>query len=671
MSPGDMTSKRSRTCGVSPPLENLYGRGSLIPSGFHKWQVLDNFCVQQEFCLEPCGAVGLALGRNHTCVLHDLGQVVCFGDNSQLQLGIGVADGGARGGGQLVDGSDGLWEGGEVLMDSGWLRTPDLLASATSTTLSSTSPRMSLNLDYPIRLEGGEWSTCAIMLMGGVTCWGGGKSPWKVNIPGGERAGGPLAISGSGDVCVGLESGSAFCSGDAGVGILEFSLVSSTNSSQLACDLVQMDGGPGGFCGVVACVDGTRQVRCWGEEWAPKNESSVVNVASNAFRGVHVGQSEACTWWGDTTSSIACWQIGSTLVSRLNTVPNTVILDFADDPLAENQHMVIAFNTSKSLSAKTTLSSVSVRTIPISANNVIISTSSIFSIPLGFSPLQPPSRTLRTATGDIFAFEGCTSSIYSFIAFPNHQCRLESRTPSGWNMTSDFTDTTKSELLTMDSWCECDVIDNSMMLLGDAYGGMLSRRGVESDMRSQCFLFQSDGKVAQRINVGSISRILYLSYSWLSVREGEETRWVRSGGAEVGGKGADLGDVKCVRKSSVDVPRTLIRSSSKWWSDDVEKAHACMIVYNAKAAPRPGVVDSPRWQVPQKIVSNVNNWLSGVEGSGWEEGMPITFRYPTGGQVICWGSDNPSRLGRVLGSKSAESIQFRMTLSEELMLMKD
>ena len=183
-------------------------------------------------------AAAVSAGGEHTCALHENGEVSCWGDNWRGELGTGEA-------GNEFD---------------------------------SPVPVKAAGIDDAVGVSSGDWHTCALRESGSVSCWGGN---WTGELGTGvvlenfisadpvtvENLSDAAAISaGSGYTCAVHESGSVSCWGDNNLGQLGNPSVLGFSPEPVAVqginDVIALTTGAGG--GHSCAIQESGETSCWG-----------------------------------------------------------------------------------------------------------------------------------------------------------------------------------------------------------------------------------------------------------------------------------------------------------------------------------------------------------------------------------------------------------------------
>ena len=223
-------------------------------------------------------ATAVSAGISHSCVLHQTGNISCWGNNYYGQLGDGTGD-------------------------------------------DSSVPVKVQGIDDATAVSAGSWHTCALHQTGQVSCWGGwgGKGLVPVEIDGITDA---TAIdAGDYDSCALHQTGTISRWGkDAGSVLKEIDGIS---------DATAVDaGGRNGSVGEYFCaLHQTGNISCWGRDAGSVPEE--IDGISDAT-AIAVGEDHSCAL--HLTGNISCWggnngygQLGNNAVEFESSVPVGVI----------------------------------------------------------------------------------------------------------------------------------------------------------------------------------------------------------------------------------------------------------------------------------------------------------------------------------------------------------
>lgn len=287
-------------------------------------------------------AVYLALGGFHTCALLADGDVTCWGDNSQGQLGYGNLD---------TIGDD---------------ETP-----ASAGTVSLGGPA--------IALAAGQEFTCALMQGGTVRCWGSGDYG-QLGLANYDDIGddelpssvGPIDIGGTAvaiaagkyQACAILTTGELVCWGSSlgGLGYGDFSNVgddetpASVGPVSIGGTAVAVTAGDNHTC--VLLQDGT--VRCWGDgAYGQTGQGSTADIGDNELpssvpvvdvggtvEAIASGAEHTCALLD--TGSMRCWGLNDSGQLGTNTAPTSHI---GDDEAPSTAALVNVGGAVKAISA--------------------------------------------------------------------------------------------------------------------------------------------------------------------------------------------------------------------------------------------------------------------------------------------------------------------------------
>lgn len=280
-------------------------------------------------------AIRIAAGQNHTCVVRSSGQIACWGDNQDGQLGNGqtnarsptpvdvsgitdataVACGASfscalRAGGAVACWGNGL--GGQLGNGSKQLQP---------------SPAPVSNLTGAVAISAGESHACAVTADGKVVCWGDGINGQLGNGDQLERTvptavpsldGVAIVAAGSRSTCAAKTTGGVFCWGANELGQLGSGAANATpNPSPTVVsglDAIALWAGRNHACAVAR----GGAVACWGagfqgqigdgqpraDATTPTAKPSAVSGVTNAI-GVGTGGNHSCA--PTTTGLILCW----------------------------------------------------------------------------------------------------------------------------------------------------------------------------------------------------------------------------------------------------------------------------------------------------------------------------------------------------------------------------
>jgi len=240
------------------------------------------------------GVTALATGRHHTCGLLVAGSVVCWGDNSQGQLGSGTIQ--------------------NVITFVGV--TPSAIY---------TTPVLVSSLPDDIRgLTAGSWHTCAVTVDGGVKCWGantdgqlGGSQIAQRAIPveiNGLHKGATALVSGAWYNCALMAEGNVKCWGSNYWGQLgdgtNLDRYFPTTVSDLISGVTALGAGYGHTCAILEAGD----VKCWGHnlrgelgDGTTDDRTTPVAVSgiTSGTRAIVGGNDHICALM--TNGEVKCW----------------------------------------------------------------------------------------------------------------------------------------------------------------------------------------------------------------------------------------------------------------------------------------------------------------------------------------------------------------------------
>lgn len=225
----------------------------------------------------PSGVSAVGMGRNHTCAVMSTGAVKCWGDNHAGQLGDGTTD--------------------------------DALA-----------PVDVVGLGTPVASVAGTFSrTCALTTGGGVKCWGdlpgGSNSPTPVDVAGLTSGVAAMAVA-DGHLCVLTTAGGVKCMGQnpfgqLGDGTFDDSPTTPVDVLGLASGVIAIDATSSHTCAVLA----SGGVRCWGRNdrgqlgdgvvFGPNHPTPVDVVGADGMARVATGLEHTCAVAAD--GAVRCW----------------------------------------------------------------------------------------------------------------------------------------------------------------------------------------------------------------------------------------------------------------------------------------------------------------------------------------------------------------------------
>ena len=252
--------------------------------------------------LDISDAVAVSAGGEHTCALHETGEVSCWGDNSLGELGTGEAGNEFDSGvpvkvdaiADAVAVSSGhqhtcaVHEGGNV---SCW---GDNVADQLGSRLDWPADFSAVPLSVPsvtdaVSVSSGAWHTCARRESGSVACWGSntagqlGASPIHshsdsavlVTVEGIDDV--VALTAGATHTCAVRESDGVFCWGSNSHGRLGHGQDSGASYEKVRVagidDAVEVSAGARHTCAVHA----TGQISCWGSEWKGRPDEDSVS----------------------------------------------------------------------------------------------------------------------------------------------------------------------------------------------------------------------------------------------------------------------------------------------------------------------------------------------------------------------------------------------------------
>jgi alpha-tubulin suppressor-like RCC1 family protein len=234
------------------------------------------------------GAVGIAGGLRHFCVLFGNGTVACWGDNGNRQLG-----------------------------------QPTGTYSASPTTVAGVVGAVAIDV--------GMLNSCALLSSGSVTCWGVDIAATvtiaSVTDPSVPRpvAGisGATAISvGDGHACAVLTGGTARCWGDDGYGELGDGSPAPTKKAVAVAGLSGVTAiSAGSYFTCATTTSGA--VKCWGTNWHGQLGNGALDYSTTATKvagittatAIAVGTEHACATL--STKRVKCW--GTNYLGTLGT----------------------------------------------------------------------------------------------------------------------------------------------------------------------------------------------------------------------------------------------------------------------------------------------------------------------------------------------------------------
>lgn len=283
--------------------------------------------------VEPAGVVAIAAGRRHTCAIlgdDDDRQVVCWGDNSDSQLGtaaVGPVDAAAAVGLDEPAGAEGVWAdvaaGNDftlALTDDGrvycWGDNDDGRCGQGTTTpnVIATPTEVVIDADGPwVQITAGERHACARNLYGDVACWGDNASDQL------GRGGDPLlpgltptvaaSVQAGGDhTCILTDGGEALlCWGDNTDGQLGDGTSGNTSAPPVTtlsgdAPLYAIGAGSRHTCALTADETGGEHAPCWGDNLNDQlghGDSSLTPAASGLPRKTHVWLGTVNGQWDD------------------------------------------------------------------------------------------------------------------------------------------------------------------------------------------------------------------------------------------------------------------------------------------------------------------------------------------------------------------------------------
>lgn len=304
--------------------------------------------------LSPAIAVtAIDAGDNHTCALISTGVVKCWGDNSDLQLGVATPANTAtpqNPGGSAAPAQNviGLSVGSDhtcVLFANGTAKCwgdNELGQLGDNTTTDKSSQTITVvGLEFAVALSAGANHTCALLADGGVQCWGydangelGNNSdpasliPVDVALSTGEFA---RAISaGAGTSCAVLSDGTARCWGSNANGATgnasgSPSFQSPVTVSTLTSAVQISVGGSRNELPYVCALRANGTIACWGtgnygqlgnNDTLVSNHAPVEVVATNSFRQVATGGAHTCATL--PSGGVQCWGVNSNFQSGID-----------------------------------------------------------------------------------------------------------------------------------------------------------------------------------------------------------------------------------------------------------------------------------------------------------------------------------------------------------------
>jgi alpha-tubulin suppressor-like RCC1 family protein len=258
-------------------------------------------CEQKE---HRCRAETIAAGRAHTCAIAPAGELLCWGDGSQGQLGDGRVRGGLRGDGGNTD-DDG---GADAVPTPGASTDADLDAG----------PLIPV-LDRATAVAAGGAHSCAIVGDGRVFCWGRGTEGQVDGVPTGEvPVRKPLEVVGVGKA-TDISAGEAHTCAVTERGVVCWG---SARHGQIGVEV----GGPLLLPGLVPGTEGavevsagarhtcarleSRRVSCWGEQFDNDGEMRA-NAEARAVAGlddaIEIAAGAGFTCALQSNGKVVCW----------------------------------------------------------------------------------------------------------------------------------------------------------------------------------------------------------------------------------------------------------------------------------------------------------------------------------------------------------------------------
>ncbi|MDW8395439.1 MAG: RCC1 repeat-containing protein [Anaerolineae bacterium] len=280
-------------------------------------------------------AQAIAAGRSHTCALLDGGEIACWGENNSGQLGLDMISTGGMASPKRVQGlrskAVAITAGAEhtcALSDRGEVfcwgdNREGQLGDGTPKRVGGVS--QVVGLPRPVRqFSAGSWHTCAVLTDGSAVCWGGGSfgklgngewinSSVPVAVSGLNRDVREVAVGGD-HTCTVLSNNQVLCWGsnlDGQLGVRE------SGQSRVPANVVGLTGAAqavaagGSFTCALTQANG---VRCWGSNdygvlgnAGTTDSLTPVDVAglSASVRAVDAGVNHACAV--TTGGRVRCW----------------------------------------------------------------------------------------------------------------------------------------------------------------------------------------------------------------------------------------------------------------------------------------------------------------------------------------------------------------------------
>jgi alpha-tubulin suppressor-like RCC1 family protein len=276
-------------------------------------------------------AVGISAGDLHTCALQAAGTVRCWGKNSNGALGIAAAAAALSATSIAVPGLT-----DSVALSSGYnhncaLKTNGAVVCwgensngqlGNGTQIDSTAPVPVIGLIDVVAISANGYHSCALQALGTVRCWGlnesgqlgNGTTTRSLNpVPVTSLNNAVSIASGSGHNCAITVNGGVRCWGSAFRGSLGHGSTADTLAVVTALGItnaVAISAGGGYTCAVLS----TRTVKCWGDnsEGAVGNGSATSNIlTADEVSGlidvvaISAGYAHPCALRSD--GSINCW----------------------------------------------------------------------------------------------------------------------------------------------------------------------------------------------------------------------------------------------------------------------------------------------------------------------------------------------------------------------------
>jgi alpha-tubulin suppressor-like RCC1 family protein len=275
-------------------------------------------------------AIALSAGAAHTCALKAGGSVVCWGDNSLNQLGVGFTSTNTPVPAAVLGLTD------AVAISAGLYHTCAIKANASvacwgnntssqlgnGTTTATVTAVAVTGLTNALSVSANAFYTCAVKASGSVICWGSSASA-SVKLSNGASLTDAVAVStGYDHACVLRANGSAACwgqnsSGEVGDGTTVTRTISTAVTGLTDAVAISAGGNANAntagafYRGRTCAIKANGSTVCWGDKGYAGSGNGVVQATPTAVAGLT--DTAALSLGGDhtcalkTNGAIACW----------------------------------------------------------------------------------------------------------------------------------------------------------------------------------------------------------------------------------------------------------------------------------------------------------------------------------------------------------------------------